>query len=219
MAFNAQYTLITSRKGVDLTTNQIAWLSAVNQAHHDQQVRVETNRSNLAREAETTRHNVATEREQNRSNLAQEGIALFNAKENQRANLAREQETYRSNLAREQETARSNRANESIKREANDIAIYGHSTNYSAQNQANKIRQEEVNAKKPLYRAQTGATELQGSVNAAKVWNTMADTNLKKSQSISTRKQAEASQFGAASNMLGAVSKIAEVAIKLFGGA
>lgn len=116
-------------KGGFMTTNQIEFMKASEQARHNRVVE----EHEQARDAETARHQMSVETETARTNLANEQIRQqantindnhyqrMDAETN-RHNTVVETETERSNRVREEETERNNRANEAIGRERNAIS-------------------------------------------------------------------------------------------------
>lgn len=125
----------TSKKGGNMTRNQIEFWRNVETNRSNVAQEQETRRSNLARELETNRSNLANEKETNRHNLATERLSQIQSDRNwtlglqsnietQRANKAKEKETKRSNLAREQENTQARLGDQAIRRRQASTAQY-----------------------------------------------------------------------------------------------
>lgn len=210
-----------------MTTNQIAYVSYL-----------ETQRSNLAKEAETNRSNVAREQEDRRSHLANEAEVL-------RANQARENENLRHNQATEninlfsaQETARANRESEAIRRRANEVATYNASANlsnaetnrrnvgytYELGITRNQIQQQQANADAYLKSSQVLSEQsrrdlMRAQANKARSEdvNTQVKTQRERVQLKVDKKTAVPKIVSSYTGILTDVAKTATSALKLFG--
>lgn len=183
-------------------------MQAVNENLHNAEVRKETQRSNLAREAEDYRYHSATLAENERSHRAQEQISLFNANENQRHNLATERES-----------SRSNKANEQIRSRSNDISELAAQYNYSGTlaTVAQKDRQRTDNL--GLIAAQTEEAKSRTVNNSATLPKIFAETTLTGAQIRKTNAETKRTKEATGSEMLGAAGRFAGAAaniIKLF---
>lgn len=183
-----------------MTKNQLEYWSLRERQFNNEQVRNETKRSNLAREAETNRSNVARETETFRANQAAE-------RETNRANLARETETNRSNLAKEAETHRANLASEALHigtlqetiraNQAREAENYRHNVTVEAETHRSNVASESISREGNSIRAQANAIQAEANRQLAthnvvmeNIQNKQVETNYR--LGVGAQQQAEA---------------------------